>query len=279
MFDKLDMPQKGHQAVDLRGQSFGRLTVIEFAGVRRGPSGNTKRFWQCRCQCGTELPIRGDQLVRGVAQSCGCLYRETRPKRSPARMKRERQRELFLAERAAKGFPTAPNFVNLVGKNFGRLTVVDFDGVFDQHGHWLCYCECGEETIVTSDKLNNGHTQSCGCLSRDNPANPPHLRNRKHGHAGRRDYDGGLHSPTYITWQAMMTRCYCSSHPRYEKYYGGKGITVCDRWRGEHGFINFLADMGLRPAGKTIHRINSNKDYTKANCRWATPEEQAAERG
>ena len=95
------------------------------------------------------------------------------------------------------------------------------------------------------------------------------MRYETHGHTRI----GGW-SPTYISWKSMMQRCYYQFHKSYS-VYGGKGITVCPRWKV---FENFLSDMGIRPEGKTLDRTNGEKVYSKENCRWATPSEQARNR-
>jgi hypothetical protein len=89
-----------------------------------------------------------------------------------------------------------------------------------------------------------------------------------HGH-----YIGGRPSPTYNSWRAMVERCTREQHPRYP-HYGGRGIEVDKRWRGRGGFTRFLEDVGTRPEGKTLDRINVNGHYTPGNVRWATPTEQ-----
>ena len=90
-----------------------------------------------------------------------------------------------------------------------------------------------------------------------------------HGHAV-----GGKTSPTYVSWRAMMQRCRCPSHVAYPRY-GGRGITVCERWLS---FPNFLADMGERPDGLTLDRIKNHKGYEPGNCRWVTSKAQASNR-
>lgn len=96
--------------------------------------------------------------------------------------------------------------------------------------------------------------------------------NRKHGHR-----TGSKTSPTWNAWWAMNLRCRYPSQQSYPRY-GGRGITICDRWLGKEGFQNFLADMGEKPDDTSLGRIDNDGDYTPGNCRWETPKQQAANR-
>ena len=148
---------------------------------------------------------------------------------------------------------------DLVGLQFTRLTVIDFDGVRGKHSFWKCECECGSVLVVSSCNLVRGNTKSCGCLQieRTKKALTTH---------GRSD------ATIYNMWRTMVNRCYNKTQDSYSNY-GGRGMAVCKRWLK---FENFLDDMGDRPfLNAQIDRIDNNKGYQPDNCRWVTPKENA----
>lgn len=155
---------------------------------------------------------------------------------------------------------------HLKGQKFGRLLVLERSDVTDKKHNifWKCNCECGSIVYVRASDLVSGHTNSCGCYQKDQ-AQKSLINIRK-----RNPNFHQTKNRTYRSWKAMMQRCYDLNFKFY-KYYGGRGIIVCDEW---HDFRNFKKDMGEAPDNLTLDRIDPNGNYCKSNCRWITMKEQ-----
>lgn len=154
--------------------------------------------------------------------------------------------------------------LDLTGKQYGRLTAVRRVNL--KHGTgWECVCSCGNIKQVYTQNLRNGKTKSCGCYQSDHQSQVITERNTVHGHNVV-----GNSTPTYRSWIAMRQRCNDQNSDNYPNY-GGRGITICERW---DNFLLFLEDMGERPPDTSIDRIDVNGNYEKDNCRWATRSQQ-----
>lgn len=156
------------------------------------------------------------------------------------------------------------------GQRFGRLLVIQRARCIPHRGfRWQCRCDCGEIIEANGADLRRGATHSCGCLHREILARG---RLPIHGAARR-----GHNMREYKSWVGMINRCYNDNTPHFDRY-GGRGITVCNRWRfgekGKHGFTCFFEDMGKRPIGKSLDRKNNDGNYSKRNCKWSTRSEQ-----
>lgn len=234
---------------NLTGKRLGRWVVLHEVESKRNPSGGVRRIWFCRCDCGTAALVDQGTLVHGKTLSCGCL----------------------------RGYlPRTNKPLGLTGKRFGRLIVLRDAGrtVFPSGNStrkWECACDCGTKVIILQGALTSGATQSCGCLQRERASQA----NLQHGHA---------HTNFEAVWRSMVARCMNPQNTGYKRY-GGRAIHICAGWLV---FTHFLADMrGTYAPGLSIDRIDNNAGYTcghcddcrghgwKANCRWATQEQQA----
>lgn len=150
------------------------------------------------------------------------------------------------------------------GDKYGRLTLIDLAYRHIRRGDfWMCRCDCGAFSVIGGTQLRTGRTKSCGCYQRERAS----AANITHGATiGRRSG-----TRAYKAWKGMRRRCSDQNDKRWGRY-GGRGIRVCARW---DDYANFLVDMGEPPFGLSLDRINNDGNYEPANCRWATPAQQA----
>ena len=158
--------------------------------------------------------------------------------------------------------------LDLVGETYGRLVVLA-PADRDEKGRsmWTCRCSCGVVREVLSAKLRRGAVKSCGCMAREHQRDwGKTVRER-----GFNTTHGLSRTPTHESWNAMMQRCTNPKHVAFGRY-GGAGIVVCERW--SRSFAAFVEDMGIRPDGLTLDRIDSTRGYEPGNVRWASRREQ-----
>ena len=221
------------KALQLAGTTFGKWYVKERDTSKKG-----RAYWICECSCGrTVQSIPSGTLTTGSSVMCRQCASEK----------------------------------SLVGKTFGRLTVIKDSGERAKNGNilWECVCDCGKRRLVLGANLLNGQTKSCGCYSTDILKKVA----TKHGLSKV----NGKHTKLFRAWDAMKQRCYNKNHASY-KDYGGRGIDICTEWREDfEAFHDWSIANGFSD-DLSIDRIDNDKGYSPDNCRWVDAKTQIRNR-
>ena len=269
-------------AIDMSGQRFGSLVVRENTGKL---TPNRLAIWKCVCDCGNEVEVSGGSLRKGHTKSCGCFSfrpRKYQPEAGvtyghltyineaprivrPSKTVKAGNFSCVCGKEVVKSFQEVlsgnitscgcmkgkAGIIDIANQKFDRLTAIKRTEERVNGGYlWECRCDCGNTRTASVGALNSGAARSCGCLRVD--------MNRTHGMTG---------TPTYSSYRSMVERV---GNSKFDEWY--VDVSICAEWDMEQGgsFENFLNDMGIRPEGTTLNRINGAKIYSKETCEWAT---------
>ena len=233
-----------HNFTDLTGRTFGKLTILSRAENYISKSGKKYSMWLCLCECGKTKTVRGCNLTSGKVKDCGC------------------QKENKIIENNKRLY-------DITGKKINMLLVLERVGSNEkQKALYKCKCDCGNIKIMTAGDLKSGRVISCGCHAKTF-LDGLHESNKTHGLSNDR---------IYHVWNGMIQRCENPNCEAY-KYYGERGISVCDEWHDMGKFAKWAYANGYNPNAKrgdcTIDRINVNGNYEPSNCRWVDMKVQA----
>ena len=232
--------------INMTGKRFGKWTVLcRDSTITNENNPNGKVYWICKCDCGTLKSVNGSSLRRGTSKSCGCESAKS------------------LSNRNTK---------DLTNKRIGKLTVLGRTPYVPGHKlSWICLCDCGKMVLYTTSQLRT--YKSCGCLHEESRQKHISEYHAIHGNPKER---------LYHVWNNMRYRCFNKNHQDYPNY-GGRGISVCDEWKGNYlSFREWAYKNGYdenAPTGQcTLDRIDVNGNYEPSNCRWVDTKKQASNR-
>lgn len=292
------------EALDLTGQRFGNLTVIERA--ENNKKGNTQ--WLCKCDCGKQKIALGYDLKHGRTTTCGCaMNKKGIASHNRVNLVGNRYGKLVVTSLneelsnngilvwnckcdcgntfTARGgnlkngkathcgcnkseFP--PNFIDLTNKRFGRLVVLGIAKHEPKHITWNCKCDCGNEIEIYGANLRKGNTKSCGCYQKEQATKI--IKNQKRPAKSPNRTHGLSQEKIYYHWTSMKSRCKPNYH-NHNSYYD-KGVKVCDEWKHFEGFRDWAYSHGYND-NLTLDRIDYNGNYEPDNCRWVNWKTQA----